>query len=215
MPLRNVQSANATQITLKGRNRTGTHLSTNIIIAIAGNPVAAVKQLQMTEQRSVTRISEVGTDGFIDSAPNKSAEYNVSCQRTRFDGKRIAEGFYRSYVHVGSQRVPFDIEIYDLIQGGAIGSGGTAVAGATVVTVIQNCWITQLSYTYDSDNFVIVDNMNLEAEAIKSFRSGGQPAISDPTRLVVNPFEQQADVGIYRGALDAAGLINAFDGSAL
>ena len=208
MPLRNVQSADATRIKLNGRNRTGTHLSTNIIIAIGAQPIAAVKSLSVTETRAVAKIAEVGTDGLIDSAPSASAEFSVSCTRTRFDGKRIAEGFYRSYVHISAQRTPFDIYIYDLIQGGTV-SG----AGLTVTTVIENCWITQLDYRYEADNFVIVDNMNLQAESIKSFRAGGQSAISDPSRVIINPFEQEADRGIYRGALDAAGLINAFDGS--
>jgi hypothetical protein len=208
MPLRNVQTADATRLKLNGKNRTGTHLSTNIIIAIGAQPVAAIKSLQVNESRSIQTISEVGTDGLIDSTPSKSTEYSISCTRTRFDGKRIAEGFYRSYVHVAAQRTPFDIYIYDLIQGGS--TDGT---GLTVTTVIENCWITKISYSFEAENFVIVDNMDLTAEAIKSFRAGGQSAISDPTRMVINPFEQEADRGLYRGALDGAGLINAFDGS--
>ena len=205
MPLRNVETADATQIRLNQSNRTGTHLSTNIFIAVEGRPVAAIKSLQVTEQRTIAKISEVGTDGLIDSAPQSSTTYTVTCQRTRFDGKRVAEGFYRGFVHVAAQRVPFDIEIYDLIQGDG---------NQTVITTIENCWINNISYTYSADDFVIVDNMNLDAESIKSVRDGGESAISDPSRAIaINPFEQQADVGEFRGAMDAAGLINAFDGN--
>ena len=68
MPLRNVNSG-ATNIKIDGRNRTGTHLSTNIVIAVAGMPVGAIKSLRIQEQRQIATISEVGTDGLIDSAP--------------------------------------------------------------------------------------------------------------------------------------------------
>lgn len=206
MPLRNVQTANATPIYLNTFNRTGTHLSTNIFIAVEGRPVAAVKSLQVTEQRQIAKISEVGTDGLIDSAPQSSTQYTIQCSRTRFDGKRIAEGFYRGFVHVASQRVPFNIEIYDLIEGDG---------NNRVITVIENCWINNISYSYEADNFVIVDNMNLDAESISSTRNEtGGSAISDPSRVIsFNPFEVQADIGTYRGAVDAAGLINAFDGT--
>lgn len=206
MPLRNVQTANATPVYLNTFNRTGTHLSTNIIIAVEGRPVAAVKSLQVTEQRQIARIAEVGTDGLIDSAPQSSTQINVTCQRTRFDGKRVAEGFYRGFVHVAAQRIPFNIEIYDLIEGDG---------NQRVITTIENCWISNINYTFNADDFVIVDSMNLEAESINSIRNEtAGSAISDPSRVLsVNPFEVSADIGNYRGALDAAGLINAFDGA--
>ena len=158
--------------------------------------------------RQVKTIPEVGTDGFIDSAPQSSTNISGTCTRTRFDGKRIAEAFRRGFLHVSAQRLPFDIQIYDLIQGDE---------NNTVITTIHNVWITNLSYNYSADDFIIVDTMNWQAESISSVRgnSGNDSAISDASKVYFNDFESQADTGIYRGALDAAGLINAFEGSNL
>lgn len=203
MPLRNVNSG-ATNIKIDGRNRTGTHLSTNIVIAVAGMPVGAIKSLRIQEQRQIATISEVGTDGLIDSAPQSSTTISGSCTRTRFDGRRIAEAFGRGFVHVSAQRVPFDIEIYDFIRGDE---------NNIVVTTIENVWIEGIDYQLDSDNFIIVDNMSFKAESINSvINQTTDTAIYDIRSVFLNKFEKQADTGLYRGALDAAGLINAFQG---
>lgn len=207
MPLRNVQGA--TPIYDDGRNITRTHLSTNIYIAVDELPVAAVSSLSVDEKRSLKMVDEVGTDGHIDSAPSQSTNITGSCKRTRFAGKRIAEAFRRGFIHVAAQRIPFDIQIYDLIQGDA---------NNQVITTIRNVWISGISYTYDANDFIIVDNMTWEAESIQSVRGQAGDtgtAISDPSTTFINQFEVQADTGVYRGALDAAGLINAFEGSNL
>jgi len=206
MPLRNV--SNPTQIVdpNTGRNRTGTHLSTNIYLAIDGKAIAAVQTCTIGEKRQIRMVDEVGTDGHIDSAPSKSTDVTGSCKVVRFNGKRIAEAFHRGYLHVSAQRTPFNIEIYDLFRGDE---------SNTIITTINNVWISSINVSYSATDFVIVEDMNWEAESINSFRFGGGSAIFDPSQVVINPFEQQADVGQYRGALDAAGLINAFDGSTL
>ena len=210
MPLRNVQQK--TQIkTEDQRSATRTHLSTNIVIYAGNNvPVAAVKELSINEARDITTIAEVGTDGLIDSAPRASATISGSCNRTRFGGKRIAEAFGKGFLHVKSQRTPFDIRVFDFFRG-----DGDSV----VVTTIENVWIKSIDYRYSSDDFVIVDNMSWTAEDIYSTLSGqtgeSSLALFDRTNLIINPFEASADVGNYRGALDAAGLLNAFDGGTL
>jgi len=206
MPLRNV--SNPTQIVdpNTGRNRTGTHLSTNIYLAIDGRAIAAVQTCQINESRSIKMIDEIGTDGHIDSAPQKSTDISGQCKAVRYNGKRIAEAFHRGYLHVSAQRTPFNIEIYDLFRGDE---------NNTIITTIENVWIKSINVTYSASDFVIIEDMGWEAESIHSFRFGGGSAIFDPSQVIVNPFEQQADVGQYRGALDAAGLINAFDGSSL
>jgi len=212
MPLRNVTDG-ITRIKdpIEDRNRTATHLSTNIYIAVDNGsgplPVAAVSQLQVTENRGLSRIPEVGTDGFIDSAPKSSTEISGSCRRTRFDGKRISEAFRRGFIHVSAQRTPFDIQIYDLIQGDE---------SDIIITTIENVWIENISYTYSAEDFVIVDEMRWQAESINSIDAGTSgSAVNDIRSVVMNQFEVQADIGTYRGALDAAGLINAFDGGNL
>ena len=194
-----------------GRNRTGTHVSTNINFLVNGIAIGAVQKLDVQETRKIKQIDEVGTDGHIDSVPNSSTDISGSCTRTRFDGQRIAEAFMRGFIHVKSQRLPFDIEIQDSFKGGDNAS--------IVVTTIRNVWISKISYSYSADNFVIVDDMSWEAESIDSIMGSGGPVVGDVNSrgvpLIINPFERSADIGLYRGALDGAGLLNAIEGSAL
>lgn len=203
MPTRNT----STQIqNIQGNNQTLTHLSTNIIIKVAGNTVGAVKSLEVTESRAIKMIDEVGTDGHIDSAPSASTKISGRCTRTRYNRLRIANAFSRGFVHVHAQRIPFDIEIHDIFADNDLANA--------VVTTIENVWISEISYTYGSDDFVIVDNMSWEAERISSLLANGNVAqavsggLANP--IILNQFEQQADRGTFTGALDAAGLLNAF-----
>ncbi len=189
-----------------GGNRTGTHLSTSIIIKVDGNVVGAVKQLRVNESRDIKMISEVGTDGFIDSAPTSSTSVSGSCSRTRFNRLRIAEAFSRGFVHVKSQRIPFDLEIQDIFH--------DADMANSIITVIKNVWISSISYTYSSDDFIIVEDMEWKAEDIFSLLNNNNvsSAVANgrANPIVLNQFEREADRGAYRGSLDAAGLLNAY-----
>ncbi len=190
------------------RNRTGTHLSTNINILVNGISVAAVKSLQISEDRTIKQIDEVGTDGHIDSAPSKSTDISGSCTRTRFDRQRIAEAFLRGFVHVSAQRIPFDIEIQDNFAGSDDAS--------VVITTIRNVWISGIDVTYDSGEFIITESMKWQGESIDSILGNGGSVVGNVNNrgipLEINPFERDADVGRYRGSLDGAGLLLAFDG---
>ena len=199
MPLRD-------QSTPLYQNRTGTHLSTNIILLVNNRAIAAVKTLAITESRGISMINEIGSDGHIDSAPNKSTDVSGSCSRTRFNRTRIAEAFDRGFVHVAAQRVPFEIVIQDNFQGSDDDS--------KIITTIRNVWIERIEVTYSAEDFVIVENMNWQAESIDSHLGNQQNVVgishagnSQPN--IINPFEASADFGTYRGALDGAGLINA------
>ena len=195
--------------------RTATHLSTNIYIAVNGIQVGAVQTLKVSEERGLKMIDEVGTDGHIDSAPNVSTKISGSCNRVRFDGQRIAEAFMRGFVHVHAQRIPFDITIHDNFQGSDDDS--------IVVTTIRNVWLSNISYTYQVSDFVIIEDMTWQAEAIETWRAGspGVSIVGNKNNRGIpmegasapNPFEQSADAGEYRGALDAPGLLDAFNGA--
>jgi hypothetical protein len=203
MPTRNTTTALQDR---DGNNRTATHLSTNIIIKVDGNVVGAVKSLEVTESRSLKMIDEVGTDGHIDSAPSASTNITGSCTRTRFDRMRVAEAFSRGFIHVHAQRIPFDIEIQDVFH--------DSDPSNAIITTIQNVWIKDIRYTYSADDFIIVDNMSWEAERIYSVLNNNNVAQAvangRANPIALNVFEQQADRGAFTGALDAAGLLNAF-----
>lgn len=191
-----------------GRNRTGTSVSTNIIIEVDGNPVGAIKSLNVDESRTITQIDEVGTDGHIDSVPSKSTNISGSCQRVRYDNLRIAAAFSRPYIHVAAQRIPFNIVIKDIFA--------SSDPNTVLITTIKNVWISKISYTYSADDFVIIENMDWEAETIYSQINNNNAVTNvDGARNLplqtVNPFELAADRGDRRGALDAAGLLVAIN----
>ncbi len=203
MPTRNTSTALQDR---DGNNRTGTHLSTNIIVKVDGNVVGAIQTMDITESRNIKMIDEVGTDGHIDSAPTSSTSISGSCTRTRFDRMRISEAFSRGYIHVSSQRIPFDIEIQDIFH--------DSDPANAIITTIQNVWIKDIRTTYSATDFVIVDNMSWEAERIFSVLNNNnvaQAVANGRTNpIILNAYEQQADRGAFTGALDAAGLLNAF-----
>lgn len=184
-------------------NRTGIGLSTMILIKVGVEPVGAVQSLNINENRSIQMIDEVGTDGHIDSAPNKSTDIEGTCTRIRFDRLRVTEAFSRGFLHVKSQRIPFDIEIVDKFNG---------ENDSQVVTLIENVWIKSISYNIEAGNWIITDTMTWSAETISSRIGDDQPAAQGGERgipLQYDVYELAADVGKRRGSMDAPGLITA------
>ncbi len=203
-----ISSGINTQSTLtlpNGKNKTSTALSTNILIMVGNTPVGAIQDLSIDENREVKQVYEVGTDGTVDSAPSKPVTYTVSATRTRFDKMRAAQAFGRSFIHVGSQRYPFDIHVIDQ---------QSEDSSNWVTTVLKNCWITKIGYKYNSTDWIVSENMSFSVEFIYSFLGNGSP-VGDlitprniPTFVDPGGYEKQADVGGRRGALDAPGLID-------
>lgn len=190
-----------------GGNRTGVGLSTQVIIKVNDQPVGAIQTLSIREQRTITMVDEVGTDGHIDSAPTKSTDITGTCRRVRFDRERVSEAFGRDFLHVHSQRIPFDIEIYDFWGGNT---------ETPITTTIKNVWISNISYDYQVDNWLIFDSMEWVAEAISSSINGKFAATGGErgaAKMQKNNVERMADIGKTRGTMDAPNLINAlFDG---
>lgn len=191
---------------VNGNNRTATHLATNIIIKAGNYVVGAVQTLSITESRPLKMIDEVGTDGHIDSAPTGSTNITGNCTRVRFDRQRVLDAFGRAYIHVAAQRIPFDIEIHDIFA--------DEDTNNAVITTIHNVWIKEVSYDYSATDWVISDKMSFEAEAISSILANKNVVTSvangQDGPIYLNQFEQEADRGVFRGALDAAGVLNAF-----
>lgn len=189
-----------------GDNSTATHLSTNIVIKVDNYIVGAVQKLDITESRNIKMVDEIGTDGHIDSAPISSTNITGSCERIRFNKQRIAEAFGRGYVHAHAQRIPFDIEIHDFFH--------DADKSNAIITVLKNVWIKEIRYGFSADQWIISETMSFEAEAIKSILNSNNvvSGVSNGQEgsIFLNQYEQEADRGVYRGALDAAGVLNAF-----
>lgn len=191
-----------------GNARTGTHLSTNIVIKAGNYIVGAVQKMQINERREIRMLDEVGTDGHVDGAPVKSTDITGSCDRIRFDKQRITGAFARGYVHAHAQRIPFDIEIHDFFH--------DSDTNNSIITTLHQCWIQEISYSYNATDWMITDSMSFVAKGISSIvNSNGRNVIttvheSQDGPIYLNQYEQEADRGVYRGALDAAGVLNAF-----
>jgi len=204
-------------------NKTSTSISPNIVVTVAGSNsvVGAIQSLQITESRNIKMIDEVGTDGHVNSVPNQSTTIKGSCSRVRYDRLRIAEAFSRGFVHVASQVYPFDIVILDKQKRNV---------GSQISTVIKSVWINSIEYTYNVSDWVIMDNMQWEAETIFSVLNngsgspvavGGERGVqhmgAGPNGIVnitsgngIVNIEQMVDSGQngYRGSLTASGLID-------
>lgn len=194
-----------------GVNRTGTSLSTNIVIEVNGVPVGAIQEISIQEARQIKAIDEVGHDGHIDSVPQASTNITGTCQRIRFDQMRIGEAFNRGFVHIQAQRLPFDIIVHDEFSDVNQDDSGT------IITTIKNVWINQISYAYRASDFTIVDTMNWQAETIYSTLGNSSRNVIGTVNArgdniqFLNPHERAADRGDRRGALDVPGLIAAFN----
>src|SRR5579885_713588 len=190
-----------------GSNTTQTAISTNMVISVGPNTIGAVQELRVEEAREVRMIDEIGTDGHVDSVPTRSTNITGTCNRIRFNKMRIAEAFSRSFVHVKSQRFPFDIVIIDNWNG----SDNNAL-----ITTIKNVWITNISYTYNASDWVITDNMSWQAESIYTTLANAPSATGGVQNIplsILSPtsdIERAADIGQRLGALDAPGLLSAF-----
>jgi len=186
-----------------GQNETRVSVSTNIVIKVGPNTIGAIQKLDVAEARNIQMIDEVGTDGHIDGVPNKSTDISGGCTRIRFDRMRVAEAFSRGFLHVHSQRVPFDIVIIDNWNG---------AGNLSLVTTIRGVWIENISYAYGVDNWIVSDDMKWKAQAIQTTLANSFAATGGTRNipLAIDPIEQAADIGLRRGSLDAPGLLQAF-----
>lgn len=200
-------------LTESGRNVTRTGVSTQIIIQVDGNAIGAIQSINYKEDRNIKMIDEVGTDGHIDSVPQKSTDISGECTRIRFDNLRMAAAFSRGFIHASSQRIPFDIVILDIFAADENDADGFNGSDNVITTVIKNVWIRSLGVTMTSADFTISETMGWVAEHIYSYIGQGGNVVGATTGrqlpLIDNDIiEKQADIGQRRGSLDAAGLIN-------
>lgn len=192
--------------TLGAGTRTG--LSTQILIVVNGNPVGAVQSFAETQQKTVRRIGEVGTDGFIELVPQTPTTVSIEVERVVFDGLSISESMSRSWRNITAQRIPFDIVVIDQFT-------GTDEDDQAVVTTYMNCWFERVSKTYASGDYVIVERASVACEQIATTRGGdavykSQGLAKSINRQIDNAgIEAAADTGSRKGALDFPGLISA------
>ena len=194
---------------------TQTGLSTQVVVKVDGITVGAIQQVRVNQQRPLNRVGEVGTDGVIEIHPNQPTTYDLSITRLVFDAKRLPEAMSRGFLNIHSQRIPFDLYIYDFSTARPV-NGETFDAeedGRGVITTIyENCWFSSLSTTYQASNYVISEDATCWAEFAHSFRDGDVNI--NATQIVEglrnDRVERLADTS-RRGSLDARGLTRVND----
>ena len=185
-------------------NRTGVGLSTMIVVKVGTITIGAIQDISISETRNISMFNEVGTDGNIDSAPTGSTVHSGSCKRLRYDGVRLFAAFGAGYLHVKSQRIPFDIEIIDRYNTDENGAG-------EISTTLKNVWFKDMSFSYSADNWLVTETANFVFETIYSTVNNSPAATGGARGLPIrlDAIEQASDTGSRRGSLDAPGLIAA------
>lgn len=191
-----------------GKTRTG--LSTQIVVYVNNQPVGAIQQMSVRQSRPIKKIPELGTDGFIDSAPSSQTTVGLTINRIYFDALSITEALARSFRNIHAQRIPFDVRVIDRFT-------GTEDDGA-IVTTYHNCWFESLNKSYNASDYIITEDVSLSVEAVSEERNGGPVASSQGINggrdlgaegRQIDSIEQAADYGTYRGSMDFPGLLKA------
>lgn len=189
-------------------------LSTQILIKVDNEPVGAIQSINITQNRGLQRIPEVGLDGILEIVPNKATEYSATITRIYFDRLRLPEAFKRGFINIKSQLIPFDIQIMDRTNGDNEG---------LVVHTLENCWFSAYSPRYQAENFIIQEEATIWIEDIRTTLGNSQSsAVTGGARGIIpqtDTFgrERATDAGAgglnpgsgYRGTMDVSNLINA------
>ena len=193
--------------------RTTTGLSTQIIIKVNQVAVGALQNLGVTQTRPLQRINEIGTDGNIEIVPSGSTTYDLAATRIVFDQLRLPEAFSRTFRFIGAQRIPFDIEIFDIGEAASdldVGAADSTSDGVVVMKYV-NCWFQNYATPYTADNYIISETATIWAEtALVS--SGANPPPNLRTLIAQTDsvgIESTVNEGGRRGGVDASGIINA------
>lgn len=196
------------------RSNISTGLSTQILIKVENETVGAIQNINITQNRGLERVKEVGLDGILEIVPKQATEYDASITRVVFDRLRLTEAFKRGFINIKSQLLPFDIQIIDR-------SGGDD-EGAVVHTLV-NCWFSSYSPKYQADNFIIQEEAKIWIEDIRTTLGNSQSSAVIGGARGIQPQtdtygrETATDAGSggatagagYRGTMDVSNITNA------
>ena len=94
---------------------------------------------------------------FTIMSTDDNGNLKLSALQCKFDRLRIGEIFNRNYFAINAQRYPLQIEMNS----------------ADYKIIINNAWITNVDYVYQTPDYVIVSKMELEAESAKTIELKG------------------------------------------
>lgn len=196
-----VQSGYETSSTRDRRISTG--LSTLIIVYIrdGGNypydgnwfPVGAIQSLTVNETNALKRIGETRSPRTIEIIPQGQDIINLSVRRLVFDNLRLLHALGRGYSHIRSQRIPFDIVVFD--------KSHCFKNQFPLITVYHRCWLSTHSVEYKSDSYIISESATLEAEYVEDVYPVSSLYNEIALALNIDPIEVDYDQAVSDGAL--------------
>lgn len=198
--------------TNRGSGQTRTGLSTQIAILVNGEPVGAIQSFGQTQQRSTKPITEVGTDGVIEIVPSGATQVTLSIQRMVFDGLSITEAFKRGFMNISAQRIPFDIVVVDRFSSANDGEA------TSLITVYKNCWFTNISKTYSSQDYVVSENASVSCETVYTTQGDGVTPVGGKGHDIATNanididnqgVEASVDSGVFRGSMANRNIVDA------
>lgn len=209
----NTGSTIQTGLPASGEENTSSSLSTQILIKVNGEFVGALQTLSVSQTRPLKRVTEIGTDGVIEIVPSAATTYDLTVGRIVFDQLRLPEAFSRAFRFIAAQRVPFDIEIFDVNNSDSTSSSsGTGV----VVMTYANCWFTNYATPYTTTDYLITETASIMAETAyvskapgDNFGSMRDIGTQTDTNAGIPSVESNVNSGLGRGAMDAFGIVNA------
>lgn len=185
-------------------SKISTGLSTQITVKVENTIVGAIQNLDISQNRNLERVKELGFDGVLEIVPNRPTEYNASITRIVFDRLRLPEAFERGFINIKSQLIPFDILIIDNSE------------TVPITHTLVNCWFTRYNPRYTADSFIITETAEVYFEDIRSTIGNSAQNAARGGARGIKPLEidreRKADAGGFRGTMDVPDIVGIFNG---
>jgi len=151
-------------------HRVAAGLSTHIIVYIetdAGwEAVGAIQNLTATETGALKRIGETRTGRTIEIIPQGQDVVQLQVTRLVFDNLRLLHAIGAGFSHIRAQRIPFDIVVYDRTHDEASNSFRGPAAPKPYIVIYKNCWLGNLTTTYNANAYTITESASIESEGV-------------------------------------------------
>jgi hypothetical protein len=150
--------------------RVAAGLSTHIIVYVetptGWDAVGAIQNLTATETCSLKRIGEVRTGRTIEIIPQGQDVVQLQVTRLVFDNLKLLHAIGAGFSHIRAQRIPFDIVIYDRTHDEAANSFRGPAAPKPHIMIYKNCWLGNLTTTYNANAYTIAESALIESEGV-------------------------------------------------
>lgn len=145
--------------------------STNIELEINGQRIGLIQSFSRNEQRDVTAIFEIGTEGAVQLIPNNYSGGSIRASHFRIYGRLLFEtlklydlGAPQSFIanfnpvaHLAQQRLPFSIKV--TARGAA--KNDPSLINRRIQEVYHGCWITSYGYNVTSNDITVSEEVDI------------------------------------------------------